>query len=45
MNPLTNAIYLVNSDDNTVSVISGLTNNVIATIPVDRSPRGVGVLP
>ena len=43
-NPLTGAVYVTSQLDNTVSVISGLTNTVTATIPVGnrkgwRSPR------
>src|SRR5438132_14037951 len=45
VNPLTNRIYVANSDDNTVSVIDGSTNTVIATILVGSHPVGVGVNP
>ena len=40
-----NRIYVTIPIDNTVSVIDGTTNTVIATIPVGSSPVGVGVNP
>ncbi|WP_260506279.1 hypothetical protein [Priestia aryabhattai] len=40
-----NLIYVANADSNTVSVISGNTNSVIATVPVGFGPRGVRVNP
>jgi len=43
VNPITNMIYVANSNDNTVSVINGTTNSVQSTIPVGNSPNGVGV--
>ena len=44
-NPKTNTIYVANSFDNTVSVISGRTNTVTATIPVGGVPVGVAADP
>lgn len=44
VNPTTNRIYVANAGSNTVSVIDGSTNTVVATIPV-TSPDGVGVNP
>src|SRR5260370_24573005 len=44
-NPRTNTIYVANSVDNTVSVISGQVNTVTATVPVGRTPGGVAVKP
>ena len=41
--PKTKAIYVTNTDDNTVSVISARTNTVTATIPVGQGPQGVTV--
>jgi YVTN family beta-propeller protein len=38
-------IYVTNEDSNTVSVISGDTHEVIATIPVGKRPRGIKVSP
>jgi YVTN family beta-propeller protein len=38
-------IYVTNEDANTVSVISSLTNSVVATIPVGKRPRGIKVSP
>lgn len=40
-----NVIYVTNEDSNTVSVISGTSNEVIATIPVGKRPRGIKVSP
>ncbi|MEW9674287.1 hypothetical protein [Ammoniphilus sp. 3BR4] len=34
-----------NRDSNTVSVISGLSNTVIATVPVGSGPNCVGINP
>src|SRR5712691_2309621 len=45
VNPLTNRIYVSNNFDNTVSVIDGVANAMIATIPVGTQPGGVGVNP
>ena len=42
---LENRIYVANFNDNTVSVIDGATNVVIATIPVGINPAGVDVNP
>jgi len=36
VNHITNQIYMCNVDDNTVSVIDGFTNTVMATIPVSQ---------
>ena len=38
-------IYVTNEDSNNVSVISGATNEVVATIPVGKRPRGIKVSP
>jgi len=38
-------IYVTNEDSNTVTVISGDTHEVIATIPVGKRPRGIKVSP
>src|SRR6267378_308778 len=43
-NPLTGSVYVTNQLDNTVSVISGRTNTVTATIPVGN-PQGMAVNP
>jgi YVTN family beta-propeller protein len=39
----TNTIYVANENSNTVSVINGQTNRVVATIPGIPSPGGVTV--
>ncbi|WP_257150131.1 exosporium leader peptide-containing protein [Bacillus cereus] len=41
----TNLIYVTNLNNNNVSVIDGIVNRVIATIPVGNGPVGVGVNP
>src|SRR2546425_359551 len=45
VNPLTNRIYVANSDDNTVSVIDGATNAVVDRVHVGTNPSGVAVNP
>jgi len=54
INPITNTIYVTNTNDNTVSVIDGSTCNgsdtsgcgqAVATIAVGSGPRSVGVDP
>ena len=44
-NPTTNTIYVANWHQNTVSVVSGRANTVIATIPVGRGPASVTANP
>jgi YVTN family beta-propeller protein len=44
VNPLTNLIYVANLGSDTVSVIDGATNTVVATIPV-ATPFVLGVNP
>ncbi len=41
----TSNVFITNSRANTVSVISGLTDTVIATVPTGRDPFGVAVDP
>jgi YVTN family beta-propeller protein len=41
--PNSRKVYVENFLDNTVSVIATATNTVIATIPVDRDPDGLGL--
>src|SRR5215510_12555663 len=41
VNPKANTIYVTNLASNTVSVLSGRTNTVTATIPVGIGPVGV----
>jgi len=43
--PSNGYIYVTNLDSNTVSVINGKTNTVIATIPVGQRPVGVAYDP
>lgn len=38
MNPSTDRVYVANQNDGTVSVIDGVSNAVIATIPVGAGP-------
>ncbi|HVR24090.1 MAG TPA: FG-GAP-like repeat-containing protein [Candidatus Polarisedimenticolia bacterium] len=38
-------VYVSNLSDGTVSAINAVTNNVIATIPVDTFPEGLAVTP
>jgi YVTN family beta-propeller protein len=45
VNPATNTIYITNHDSNTVSVINGANNTVIAAIPVGNHPMAIGVNP
>src|SRR4051812_14639589 len=45
VNPLTNAIYVTNGGEGTISVIDGATNVVGATITVGSSPTGLAVNP
>jgi YVTN family beta-propeller protein len=45
VNPSTNKIYVANYDQNTISVINGTTNNIIAAISVGDSPNDVAVNP
>src|SRR5437588_5068800 len=45
VNPTTNRIYVTNSISNTVSVIDGDSNTVIATVPLSASPEGIDVNP
>lgn len=45
VNPSTNRIYVANRGPDTVSVIDGSTNIVVATIPAGPQPGGVGVNP
>ena len=45
VNPATNRVYVGNFGGDTVSVIDGTTNTVVATIQVPGGPHGVGVNP
>ena len=45
VNMNTNRIYTANQDSDTVSVIDGDTNAVVATVPVGSYPWGVAVNP
>ena len=45
VNPSTNIVYVANYDNNTVSVIDGKTNRVIANVTVGTSPNAVSVNP
>jgi YVTN family beta-propeller protein len=45
VDPATDMLYETNYVDNTVSVINGATNAVVATIPVGNNTRGIAVDP
>ena len=45
VNPNTGNVYVANPGSASVSVISGSTNQVIATVPVGKDPEGVAVNP
>jgi YVTN family beta-propeller protein len=45
VNPSTNRIYTANEANNTVSVIDGATNSIVATVSVGSGPCGVAVNP
>jgi YVTN family beta-propeller protein len=40
---LTDLVYVADYDPNTVTVINGRTNSVVAIVPVGRHPRDVAV--
>src|SRR5919106_5060548 len=41
----THRIFVTNENDNTVSVIDSRSNQVEATVPVGKRPRGIGFSP
>ncbi|NOZ49531.1 MAG: hypothetical protein GXP37_05695 [Chloroflexi bacterium] len=43
VNPTANHVIVPNTADNTLSVIDGATNTVLATVPVGREPFGIDV--
>ncbi len=43
VNPATNSIYVVNHEDNTVTVIDGAQGKVLATVKVGEKPQGIAV--
>jgi YVTN family beta-propeller protein len=45
VNPVTNKIYAVNSNDNTVTVVDGVTNTVTATVSTDVQPDCIAINP
>lgn len=45
VNPVTNKIYVTNTDSDNVSVIDGTTNTVTATVQVGANPTGAAVNP
>ena len=45
VNPSTNMIYVTNYDNNTVSVINGKNNSVVATISVEKKLLAIAVNP
>ncbi len=38
-------VYVTNEDSNDVSVIDGVTHEVVATIPIGKRPRGLKINP
>jgi YVTN family beta-propeller protein len=42
-NPATNRIYVVNHDDDTVTVIDGIQGKPLATVAVGEKPQGIAV--
>jgi YVTN family beta-propeller protein len=45
VNPVTGNVWNVNTFDNTVSVISGTTNQVIQTLPTGDDPYEIAINP
>ena len=43
VNPMTGTTYVADAGDDTVSVLSGRTHQVIATVPVGSIPHGVAI--
>jgi YVTN family beta-propeller protein len=43
VNPATNLVYVVNHEDNTVTVIDGTQGKVSATVQVGKKPQGIAV--
>jgi len=43
-NPNNHTLYVTNTNDNTVSVINTMSQNVVATFPVGAAPRAVGIV-
>jgi len=43
MNPATNLGYVVNHEDNTVTVIDGMHGKVLETVKVGKKPQGIAV--
>jgi len=43
MNPATNLVYVVNHEDNTVSVIDGISGKALATVDVGKKPQGIAI--
>lgn len=43
VNRLTDFVYVANYDPNTVAVINGRTNSVVANVPVGSHPRSMAV--
>jgi len=43
-NPNNHTLYVTNTNDNTVSVINTISQNVVATFPAGAAPRAVGIV-
>jgi YVTN family beta-propeller protein len=43
MNPSTHSIYVVNHEDNSVTVIDGTKNKILATVKVGEKPQGIAI--
>lgn len=44
LNPGNHTLYVTNTNDNTVSVINTISQNVVATFPAGAAPRAVGLV-
>jgi len=45
INPVTNKIYVANTNSNNVTVIDGATNTVVTTVAVGSTPFAVAINP
>jgi YVTN family beta-propeller protein len=43
VNPATNLIYVVNHEDNTVTVIDGISGKALAMVKVGEKPQGIAI--
>ena len=45
VNPATNLVYVVNHEDDTVTVVDGIQGKALATVEVGKKPQGIAVDP